>query len=168
MTTVCYSQGRALTFKLLSSVCCLFRHTSGATLWGQMRLFLPSILREETAVSFCQGYSSCSKRLFIFMPLESFNEDFPLTGRPVRGEQYCEFNLCFLHKRKTHTAGGDQDKVEFSVALHFYEAERVSHLQRGGTGNVSTASSKRILPDTVIQAHCAAAQLQGARLVCTP
>ncbi|XP_010842510.1 PREDICTED: cell death regulator Aven [Bison bison bison] len=50
-------------------------------------------------------------------------------GRPVRGEQYCEFNLCFLHKRKTHTAGGDQDKVEFSVALHFYEAERVSHLQ---------------------------------------
>lgn len=95
------------------------------------------------------------------MPLESFDEDFPLTGRPVRGEQYCEFHLCFFHKRKTHTAGGDQDKVEFSTALHFCEAER-RHT------NVSAADSKRILPHTVIKAHCAAAQLQGPRLVCAP
>ena len=91
------------------------------------------------------------------MPLESFSEDFPLTGRPVRGEQYCEFDLCFIHKRKTHTAGGDQDEVEFSIALHFYEAGR-RH------SNVSTANSKRILPHTVIKAHGAAAQLQGLGL----
>lgn len=51
--------------------------------------------------------------------------------------------------------------VEFSIALHFYEAER-RH------SNVSTANSKRILPHTVIKAHGAAAQLQGPRLVCTP
>lgn len=71
-------------------------------------------------------------------------------------------------KEYLDTVGGDLEKVELSVALHFYEAEIESRLhRRWGTRHVSIANSKGVYRHAIIQARCSVAQLQGPWLVCT-
>lgn len=62
--TVSYSQGSALNFRWLqSSQCCLYRNPTGSPIWGQMILFVQSMLREHPAFPTCHSWSSGPNRL---------------------------------------------------------------------------------------------------------
>lgn len=128
-------------------MCCLFRHPSGDTIWGHFLCWAYYGKIQHFPSAKPRAPVLIGSSFFIFIPLESFDYDFKLTGCRVRGKQYYEFNLCFLHKRVFGHCCGDLEKVELSVALHFYEAEIVSRLhKRWGTRHVSIANSKGILP----------------------